>query len=152
MAEAALSFGQMLAQAKRLQREALKQNPVWQTDQDTAKADRAAAQKAEREKKKKEQEAEAERKLAIKRAKDKIAAGRRQNVYEFDGAQPVNSGHAKKRPDGAKFKTRVINLAECTPVRIDEKTVIYVRPGRDPQEAIDAIKNRPEAQRKDKII
>lgn len=143
---AALSFGQLLAQAKRQQREALKLNPVWQQPEDIEKAERKAELDRDREQKKKELEAEAERKLLAKQAKDKVAAKKNRDGRDFMDDLPANAGHFKTQSRG-KLPNRPLNLDQLIPVKVDSKTTVYVKPGSD----IEAVKAKYKRQTYDRF-
>lgn len=147
-----LTFGQQLALARKQQRNTLKQNPAWQTTNDVARAELKARAEVERVAKAKAKLLADEKNLAIKRAKEKLSAKKSRSIFDIIDEMPMGHGHIKQQPGLGKLKSRPLKLEECTPVKIDDKTTIYVRPGRSIQAAIDAFKNRPEATRKDKLI
>lgn len=71
------------------------------------------------------QKKQAEQQLQLKRHQQKKEAQERQDKYLKD---------TRKRAEGRK-PSRIINTAELIAVRLDEKTVIYIKPGKDPEEA-----------------
>lgn len=68
-------------------------------------------------------------KIRIRQIAEARKKAERNQFINADELRPIEAKRKEK-----VFETRVIDTSDCTPLRLDKNTVVYIKPGVDPEE------------------
>ena len=117
---------------------------------DCAYVPKKVRERANKKKQKAIQATNAKQEREISKRVKEIAQARKIKQYEAELGAPIEIDYSigkKSTPREKRLPTRELNLEEMIPVRIDQKTTVYVKPGAD----IEAVKAKHRRQPPEKL-